>query len=121
MNAASRIGVERPRHSQLLNTHRRLRSALEDAQEGLDVQHVVGVLAHPYRDDSEGLAALLDDLAVSSPTELLDVMRMLTLSAGYTGLTWAGGLATPGGGRYEVLDVISTSWATIEWEGDASS
>ncbi len=114
MTTAERRGILRPRHGALVATHQQLRSALGDQQDERDASHVVKVLTNEYADDPAGLAELLNDLEVHGPGDLMEVMRMLTLSASYTALTWAGGIAVEGDRRFEASDVLSTSWAQVE-------
>lgn len=115
MSVPSRIGIDRPRHKHLMDTHHQLRESLRDAQQRSDAERVVRALGEGYPESPEGLQALLRELEVTTPGELLDVMRMLTLSAGHTALMWAGGLSVEGGQRYSASDVLSTSWARVEW------
>lgn len=120
MSTASRTGLNRPPRRQLVGTHRKLQQALSEVQEGRDVSHVLAALTSPYAEDSEGLTQLLTELGARTPADLLEVMRMLTVSAGYTALTWAGGLTTEGGGHFTGPDVLSACWSNVEWaEGDA--
>lgn len=114
----SHRSTARPDLTKLIATHRKVRNALEDAQEGRDVQSVLAALTHARNDDRAGLDELLADLKADSPSDLLDVMRMLILSSGYTALTWAGGLTASGGVRFSERDVLSTSWSSVEWHDD---
>jgi hypothetical protein len=115
MGAASRVHPPRPDLAGLIRTHRKVRAALTDAQAGRDVEAVLAALTSDRTDDAQGLAELLTELRVTRPSELLDTIRMLVLSASYTSLTWSGGLAAAGGTRYTERDVLSTSWAAVEW------
>ncbi len=114
MTSTERRGIARPRHGTLVATHQTLRTALRAEQDHRDTQQMVQVLAQEYAENEEGLAQLLANLHVSGPTDLLEIMRMLTLSASYTALTWAGGIAVEGDRRFEASDVLNTSWAQVE-------
>ncbi len=114
MTSTERRGILRPRHGVLVATHHALRSALGDEQDERDAQQIVKVLTNEHGDNPEGLLELLRDLNVHSPGDLLEVMRMLTLSASYTALTWAGGIAVEGDRRFDATDVLNTSWAQVE-------
>ncbi len=114
--SASRVPVARPPRRQVLATQRHLRSALGEAQEGRNLERVVETLAGSQSDDVNGLAALLTELGVATPTEMLELIRMLLLSSSYTAVTWAGGLSTEGGGRYSDTDVLGAAWATVQYD-----
>lgn len=111
MAVGPRLGILRPRHGALMATHQQLHGALAEEQANLDVTHVLEVLGKEFPEDANGLSDMLGELGVDSPGALLEIMRMLTLSAGYTAVTWAGGLVAEGDRRFEASDVISTSWA----------
>lgn len=114
MTSTERRGIARPRHGSLVATHQVLRAALREEQDQRDTQQMVQVLAQEYAENAEGLAELLANLQVSRPSDLLETMRMLTLSASYTALTWAGGIAVEGDRRFDASDVLNTSWAQVE-------
>jgi hypothetical protein len=114
--ASSRNSSGHPTLPRIIGTHRQLRIALSDAQSGRDVPVILAALSEPHSEDADGLNALLAGLGARTPGDLLEIIRMLTLSAGYTALTWAGGLTTGEGNRVNERDVMSTSWAAVQWE-----
>ncbi len=116
--SASRVPITRPPRRQVVATQRYMRTALGEAQEGRDLQQVVATLAGSHPEDVNGLAALLTELGVATPSDMLDLVRMLVLSSGYTAVTWAGGLATEGGGHYSDKDVLGAAWATVEYHDE---
>jgi hypothetical protein len=114
--ASSRNSSGHPTLPRLIATHRQLRIALSDAQNGRDVPVILAALSEPHSEDADGLNELLTGLGAKTPGDLLEIIRMLTLSAGYTALTWSGGLTTGEGNRVNERDVMSTSWAAVQWE-----
>ncbi len=59
MSVPSRIGIDRPRHKHLMDTHHQLRESLRDAQQRSDAEQVVRALSEGYPQSPEGLNDLL--------------------------------------------------------------
>lgn len=105
-----------PAHREVLEVQRTLEAALASAQAGHDPAGLAHALAQDRSDDATGLAELLADLDVGTPSELAGLLQVLCVSASYTALSWARGVELSDSGRLTADDVLSTSWAHAAWE-----
>jgi hypothetical protein len=104
-----------PRHRDVLAVQRMLREALEAAQARFPARDVLEAMGDERQDEPAGLAALLADLGVRTPTDLVALIQLLTVSSSYTALSWARGIALSEGDLVTADDVVRTSWAHAAW------
>jgi hypothetical protein len=104
-----------PPHRDVLAVQRMLREALEAAQDGFPAAVVLEAMGQERQDEPAGLAALLADLGVRTPTDLVALLRLLTVSSSYTAVSWARGIALSEGEPVTADDVVRTSWAHAAW------
>lgn len=115
----TRRSSPQPAHREVLEVQRRLAAALASAQVDHDPARLAHALAQDRADDATGLAELLADLDVATPSELAGLLQVLCVSASYTALSWARGVELSESGRLTAQDVLSTSWAEAVWEPTA--
>jgi hypothetical protein len=99
----------------VLALQRRLRVALGEAAEDFDVVRALEALGAPRSDDGQGLAELLTEAGVATPTDLVQLARVVAVSASATALTWARGLPAEDDRPPTADDVLRTSWAEAAW------
>ncbi len=104
-----------PPHRDVLAVQRTLQDALETALRRFAPDVVLGAMAEERPEEPAGLTALLTDLGVRTPADLLGLLQLLTVSSGYTAVSWARGISLSEGGRVTADDVLRTSWAHAAW------
>ena len=109
-------GSGQPPHREVLAVQRRLQGVLSEAANGVGADSVLGALNRERSDDRAGLTELLDELGVDTPTALVRIVQLFTVSASTTALSWARGIPLDGADAVTAEDVVRTSWAEAEWE-----
>lgn len=108
-----------PPHRDVVAVQLTLREALETAQRRFVPDSVLAAMAEERPEDPAGLTALLNDLDVHTPIDLLTLLQLLTVSSSYTAVSWTRGIALSEGDRVTADDVLRTSWAHAAWEEPA--
>lgn len=108
-----------PPHRDVVAVQLTLRAALETAQRRFVPDSVLAAMAEERPEDPAGLTALLNDLDVRTPIDLLTLLQLLTVSSSYTAVSWTRGIALSEGDRVTADDVLRTSWAHAAWEEPA--
>lgn len=115
MSPKSKPARMQPPHRQVAEVQAAVRAALALSSERHDPAAVLAALTHGQVDDSDGLADLLADLGVRTPTDLVILLQLMTASASFASLSWARGLPRADGGRYTAEDVLRAAWANVEY------
>lgn len=112
--AAARRPVQPP-HRAVAALQRQLAATLTNRLSERGAEEILGALARTSSDDPAGLQAVLAEMDIRTPQDLVGFAQLMSASGAYAALTWARGLRTEAGTSYTADDVRRATWMHAHW------
>ncbi len=92
-----------------------IEATLQQTTARRDAASTIQALGNEHSEDADGLRVLLDELDVSTPGALADLLALVASSASYAALLWAAGAPTSQGATFDESAVRGAAWSRARW------